>query len=131
MNQEVDAILPHGGTLIDRVADSARAAELKRRASEMLRHELHIRELADLEMIATGALSPLDGYMCEANYRRVVEDGRLANGLPWTIPITLSTSSKVAATLKRGTDMALFARPSEGGQLHAVLTVEEVYSPDK
>src|SRR5437764_82491 len=89
-HQEHDAIEPHGGTLIERVAEPLRAAELRARARSLPSLELHVRELADLEMIAVGALSPLEGFMGAADYRRVVTDGRLSNGLPWTIPVTLS-----------------------------------------
>jgi ATP sulfurylase len=131
MSTEKDAIAPHGGTLVDRVADPARAEELKKRAATLPRIELHVRELADLEMIATGALSPLDGFMCEANYKRVVAEGRLHDGLPWTIPVTLGVSKDQAGQLKKGGQAALWAKAPEGGKLHAVIEIEELYSPDK
>ncbi len=128
---EHDAIQPHGGVLIDRVADPERAAELKKRAGTLPRLDLHVRELADLEMIASGAFSPLDGFMCKANYQRVVAEGRLENGLPWTIPVTLSASKEQASRLKAGGEVALWAKPEQGGKLHAVLEVQEVYDRDQ
>jgi ATP sulfurylase len=123
---EQDAILPHGGTLVDRRADAKRAADLRGRAERMPHIDLHIRELADLEMIATGALSPLEGFMGPENYQHVVESGRLANGLPWTIPVTLSVprESKVGA----GAEVAL---RDVDGTLRAVVEVESVWEPDK
>ncbi len=128
-----DAIAPHGGTLINRVADDARAADIRKRAERLPRLELHVREMADLEMIASGAFSPLEGYMNVADYRRVVDEGRLANGLPWTIPITLgATRAQVdEGGIRAGAEVALFARAAEGGKLHGILEVEEVYQPDK
>jgi sulfate adenylyltransferase len=131
MSTESDAIQPHGGTLIDRVAEPERAAELQARAPSLPRLELHIRELADLEMIATGALSPLHGFMKKADYQRVLDEGRLADGLPWTIPVTLSATRDEAAALRPGGQVALYARPSEGGRLHAVLDIEDIYDHDK
>jgi sulfate adenylyltransferase len=131
MTTEADPIPPHGGVLVDRRADAARAAELTARAPGLPRLDLHVRELADLEMIACGALSPLDGFMRQADYRRVVDEGRLADGLPWTIPVVLSAPRARAADWRPGQEVALYARPSEGGALHAVLEVAEVYAPDK
>jgi sulfate adenylyltransferase len=82
-------------------------------------------------MIACGALSPLAGFLGAADYRRVVDEGRLAEGLPWTVPVTLSATRDQAAQLKPGMQVALWARASEGGRLHAVLDVEEIFQPDK
>ncbi|MDB4966572.1 MAG: sulfate adenylyltransferase, partial [Myxococcales bacterium] len=120
----VELVVPHGGTLVDRVADPERAAELRTRAPALPRIELSVREVADLELIAVGALSPLDGFMCRASYERVVGEGRLASGLPWTIPVTLSVARDVAARLARGTAAALYY----DGTLHALLTVEETFA---
>jgi ATP sulfurylase len=122
---------PHGGALVDRVAPEERAAELEARARTLPRIELHVRELADLEMIATGALSPLTGFMGARDHARVVEEGRLANGLPWTIPVTLSVGKERRSELKPGAEVALWARPSEGGGLSAILSLAEVYEVDK
>jgi sulfate adenylyltransferase len=128
---ETDAIQPHGGVLIDRIASAERAAELKSRAPSLPRLTLHVRELADLEMIACGALSPLEGFMGQADYRRVVDEGRLASGLPWTIPVTLSVRRAEAAALRPGVEVALYAGASEGGGLVGVLELAEIYDHDK
>src|SRR5207245_8658431 len=71
MSTDQDAIQPHGGTLVNRVADANRAGELRTRALKLPRIDISVREIADLELIAIGALSPLDGFMCRANYERV------------------------------------------------------------
>ena len=126
MSAARDAIAPHGGTLVDRVATAGRAAELRARAPKLARIDLSVREIADLELIATGAFSPLDGFMCRANYQRVVGEGRLADGLPWTIPVTLSAPRDVATKLGTGAEAALYFDDT----LHAVLAVEEVFARD-
>ena len=122
-----DAIAPHGGVLVDRVADDATRAALTARVErgELPEIRLNVRELSDLEMIACGALSPLTGFMRRADYERVVAEGRLANGLPWTIPVTLSTrDDRVAA----GATVALRA---PDGRLVGTMEVAEVYGYDK
>src|SRR2546421_3121471 len=111
-------IEPHGGTLIDREACGAQREELLRSAPRMPSLELNTREEADLELIANGALSPLEGFMGEGDYLRVRDQGRLANGLVWTIPVTLSAAEEERARLKIGDDVALRGRD---GRLLAVL----------
>jgi ATP sulfurylase len=118
-----DAIAPHGGTLVNRVASPADAADAAARAPSLPRLDLHVREIADLDMIAVGAMSPLDGFMSRADYTRVVEDGRLASGLPWTIPITLSASPDSARALGPGKHAALYYE----NKLHALIDVAEIY----
>ena len=86
------------------------------------------RQLADLEMLAIGAYSPLCGFMTHVDYLSVVDEMHLNNGLPWTIPITLAVTSEQAATLREGSQVALV---DVQGVLHAVLTVEEKYSYNK
>ena len=75
------------------------------------------RELSDLDMLASGALSPLEGFMGQADYERVVEDMRLANGLPWSLPVCLAVDAA-----PQGDRVAL---ADESGRLLAVLEVEE------
>src|SRR5579859_5544981 len=81
---------PHGGRLINRVLEGKAQHEWLVRAEGLPRLTLNPRELSDLEMIATGAFSPLDGFMGERDYVNVVSECRLANDLPWTIPVTLA-----------------------------------------
>jgi sulfate adenylyltransferase len=126
MSFESDAIAPHGGKLVDRVADANLAGELRARALKLPRVDISVREIADLDLIAVGALSPLEGFMGRADYERVLGEGRLANGLPWTIPVTLSAPRDVAAGLGRGAEAALYF----DGTLHAIITVEDVFQRD-
>ncbi|MEM1427651.1 MAG: sulfate adenylyltransferase, partial [Cyanobacteria bacterium P01_H01_bin.130] len=85
-----DAIAPHGGVLINRVASPEQKAEFLAQADTLPRVGLDDRALCDLITIAIGALSPLEGFMGKADYDPVVTDMRLASGLPWSIPVTLS-----------------------------------------
>ena len=73
-------IEPHGGTLVDRTGD--RPGDIEQ--LEVV--TLTSRELSDLDMLASGALSPLEGFMGREDYERVVEEMRLASGLPWALP---------------------------------------------
>ena len=121
-------ITPHGGELVINRAGEAECAALSERAQDLAQVEVGSRQLSDLEMLAVGAYSPLVGFMKRADYLSVVNDMHLSNGLPWTLPITLPTSSELAATLKEGSQIALV---DVQGQLQAVMTLEEKYSYDK
>ena len=121
-------IAPHGGELVLNMAGENERAELQKLARSLPQILVGSRQLADLEMLAIGAYSPLGGFMKRADYLGVVNDMHLANGLPWTVPITLSTTSEQAATLKEGSHVALL---NEHGSLQAVMTIEERYGYDK
>jgi sulfate adenylyltransferase len=109
-------IAPHGGELVDRTGQ--RPDDLD--SLETL--TLTSRELSDLDMLACGALSPLDGFMARDDYEAVLEAMRLANGLPWALPVCLAVDEA-----PRGDRVAL----SDATRLVAVLDVEEVYEYDK
>ncbi len=121
-------IAPHGGELVLNMADENERAELRERARSLPQVLVGSRQLADLEMLAIGAYSPLGGFMKRADYLGVVNDMHLANGLPWTVPITLSTTSEQAAALKEGSQVALV---NEHGTLQAIMMIEEKYDYDK
>ena len=89
-------IAPHGGHLVNRVASPEQASALRARLSTLPRVALTPRAVWDLDMIGVGAFSPLKGFLTEADYTSVVERMRLANGLPWSIPITLSATEEEA-----------------------------------
>ena len=121
-------IAPHGGELIINMASEAERTELQERAKSLTQVVVGSRQLADLEMLAIGAYSPLSGFMKRADYLGVVNDMHLENGLPWSVPITVSTSTEQAATLKEGTQVALV---NAHGTVQAILTVEEKFGYDK
>ena len=77
-------IAPHGGTLVDRSGERPDGVEGLERITPTS------RELSDLELLACGALSPLEGFMGPADYERVLDEMRLANGIPWALPVCLA-----------------------------------------
>jgi sulfate adenylyltransferase len=120
-------IAPHGGTLINRFAESPQAQEALREEAKSLRSlTLAGREINDLMLIANGALSPLTGFMNQKDYDNVVENMRLANGLPWTIPVVLGVDREEAP--RPGTRAALY---DGEGNLRGIIDVEDVYAYDK
>jgi sulfate adenylyltransferase len=114
---EPQLIRPHGGELLDRSGERPDGVE----ALETVR--LTSRELSDLDMLASGALSPLTGFMGRDDYERVLEEMRLASGLPWALPVCLAV-----AEAPNGDRIAL---AGESGLPLAVLEVEDVFSYDK
>jgi len=123
-----DAIAPHGGVLVDREAPVADRMRWEKDGPRLPALTLDKRALSDLEMIVIGGFSPLEGFMGEADWTSVVERTRLANGLVWSVPITLGVTSEQVKGLTSGTDVAL---RDEAGSLIAVLHVRETYRPDK
>jgi sulfate adenylyltransferase len=121
-------IAPHGGKLIDRIATPAQKTEFLGKADSLPRVQLDERAFSDLVMIAIGAFSPLTGFMPEADYNTVVPKMRLANGLPWSIPITLSVTEAVADPLVIGT---LIRLDDSTGRFVGVLELSEKYTYDK
>jgi sulfate adenylyltransferase len=121
-------ITPHGGKLVNRqLTGEAREAALKQAAS-LPRLTLNARAEADLELLANGAFSPLEGFLNEADYQRVRDERRLANGLVWSIPVTLSATEAERKNFTSGKEVALYARDH---RLLALLHLEEIYSYDK
>ena len=128
MSVAQDPITAHGGgELIDRKAAASEQAALRKDAAGLPAVTLSPRDLADLEMIASGAFSPLTGFMGEADYVRSRDDLRLASGLPWSIPITLGVEEAVARTLKSGQKIAL----ATDDVRIAMLDLAEIYKVDR
>ncbi len=121
-------IAPHGGRLVDRIAVGKEREALARRAGDLPRLVLNAREFSDLEMIATGAMSPLEGFMGLEDYASVLDRMRLSKGLPWTIPITLAVKEGKGEEYAEGSDVALHR---EDGDFAAVLHLEEKYEVDR
>ena len=119
-------IAPHGGTLVNRFVGGDEAEELRRRASELPALHLTARQISDVALIGNGAFSPLNGFLTQRDYEQVVEAMHLANGLPWTIPVTLAVSRAEAP--RPGTPVALY---DPQGRLRGVLDVEDVYGYEK
>ncbi len=127
----VPGITPHGGMLVNRVLRGVAREGALERAHALPRLFLSPVSVSDLELIATGAFSPLIGFMTRADYERVVDDMRLSNGLVWSLPITLPVSREFADRLREGDEIALYQRT--GGQEHllGIMEVQDRYTYDK
>lgn len=123
-----DGIAPHGMQLINRIATPEQKQEFLEKAEVLPRVMLDERAVSDLVMLAIGAFSPLTGFMEQADYDRVVVDMRLSNGLPWSIPITLSVTEEVASPLKEG---SLIRLDDPTGKFIGVLELSQKYRYDK
>ncbi|MBE9059194.1 sulfate adenylyltransferase [Sphaerospermopsis sp. LEGE 08334] len=128
MSYQPDAIAPHGGELINRIASTEQRELFLSKAEFLPRVTLDERAISDLEMIAIGGFSPLTGFMNQADYNRVVAEMRLANGTVWSIPITLSVTEEVAAPLQVGGWVRL---DNSNGEYIGVLELSEKYTYDK
>ncbi|AVH71640.1 sulfate adenylyltransferase [Nostoc sp. 'Lobaria pulmonaria (5183) cyanobiont'] len=128
MSHNPDAIAPHGGQLVNRIATPEQRAEFLSKADFLPRVQLDDRAVSDLEMIAIGAFSPLTGFMNQEDYDRTVTEMRLANGLVWSIPITLSVSEEVASPLPEG---GLIRLDNSIGEFIGVLQLTQKYDYDK
>jgi sulfate adenylyltransferase len=123
-----DAIAPHGGQLINRIATPEQKEEFLSKAEFLPRVTLDERAVSDLQLIAIGGFSPLTGFMGKADYDRVVDEMHLANGLPWAIPVTLSVTEEVAAPLQEGNYIRL---DDATGHYIGVMKLSEKYTYDK
>ena len=123
-----ETIAAHGGVLIDRIVPADRKQEFLAQADDLPRLTLDDRHFSDLVLIAIGAASPLIGFMGQADYETTVTDMRLANGLPWSVPITLSVSADEAAKLTEG---QLVRLDDASGRFVGVLELAEKYTYDK
>jgi len=124
----VGEIAPHGGVLIDRILRGAEREGAIERAARAKKIALNAVNLADLELLAVGALSPLAGFMGRRDYESTVESMRLANGLVWSIPITLSVTREIADALQIDEEVAL---TEPDGHLLAMMTVSEKFEYEK
>ena len=112
-------IAAHGGQLINQYNPELDLSGISKEV------ELDATALSDLELIATGAFSPLTGFLTQKDYDSVVRDMRLANGTVWSIPITLPV--KDASGYDKGDTVLL----KQNGTVYGVLTIEDIYEPDQ
>lgn len=118
-------IAPYGGSLVDLMVPAEGYAEAKARASQLPSIQLSERSVCDLELLATGAFSPLDRFLGQNNYQRVLEEMRLGTGQLFPLPVTLPVEPSPALHLDR--DIALRDAKND---LLAVITLEEIYPWD-
>ncbi|MBS7622256.1 sulfate adenylyltransferase [Candidatus Bathyarchaeota archaeon] len=122
---------PYGGRLINRVLAGRERERRLSDAKEMISIEVDRGAILDAEKIATGAYSPLEGFMSSTDYYNVVRNETLENGLPWTIPIILAPREEhdagITGELRDGDEVALYYL----GEPFAILHVEERFRFDK
>lgn len=123
-----DLIQPHGGELKQLYLSEQEAQEEKQNAAAYPSWDLSQRQLCDIELILNGGFSPLEGFLEQADYDRVVDEMRLASGTFWPMPITLDVSQAFADSIATGSRIAL--RDPEGVVI-AVMDVGDIWTPDK
>ena len=115
-----DSIKPHGGKLVNRITKADPSGLYSISISEDLAN--------DVENIADGIFSPLEGFLGKKDYENVISKGRLANGLAWTIPIVLDVDESTAAKMKKAGKVLL---QNHQGLGIAILHVKEIFTFDK
>ncbi|WLR52825.1 sulfate adenylyltransferase [Bacillus tianshenii] len=113
--------IPHGGKLINRVDTQTDVTAIE---AEI---QLDETALSDLELIANGAYSPLTGFLGQEDYQTVVEQMRLSNGLPWSLPITLPVTEEIASELKPG----VLAKLVYKQETYGFIEISELFRPNK
>lgn len=115
------SLQPHGGRLVQAFNPEKDVTQIKKVI------ELDAISLSDLELIAIGGYSPIEGFLTQEDYESVVEHTRLATGVVWSIPITLPVTKEVAATLQSGDEAKLVY----GDAVYGVIEVVDIYEPNK
>src|SRR5690625_3982288 len=113
-------VLPHGGILINRVDENKEVDNTNKKI------QLDKMAFNDLELIANGAYSPLTGFMVEKDYIAVVQSLRLANNIPWSIPITLPVDTAMASSISIGETVNLVYKNT----IYGVMTIEDIFIPN-
>jgi sulfate adenylyltransferase len=122
-------IAPHGGTLVDLLVPQADREAAMQQAEHLPKLVVNPRELSDLEMLTVGALSPLTGFVGERDYHLILETMHLQDGLPWSIPVTLSLTDEDVKRIGGAEAVALL--PAEGTAPLATIEVAEVFMRDR
>jgi sulfate adenylyltransferase len=125
-HNNLNLISPYGGRLIDLCAPSEAITELKEYASSLPSLHISERAVCDLELLASGAFSPLDRFMGKADYQRVLNEMRLSSGYIFPIPITLPVEAR--KDLRLDSDIALRNSKNE---LLGVMSIEDIYEWDR
>lgn len=120
--------IPHGGKLVDRTLSGVKKERTTEEVKELPKLAVSVELAKDVENLAKGVFSPLEGFLCRDDYTNVLYDLRLADDLPWTIPIVLDASRSEVKGLKKGDKVVLTVK--DLGPI-ALLDVEEIYPFDK
>jgi sulfate adenylyltransferase len=115
------SLQPHGGLLVQAFYPEKEITTIHKEI------ELDAISLSDLELIAVGGYSPIEGFLTQADYESVVEQSRLASGIVWSIPITLPVTKEKAATIQPGDEVKLVY----DNEVYGVIEVADIYEPNK
>lgn len=131
--QEIVSLKAHGGDLVQQFMDEKEKKEILASLHKYKQLIVDRDAILDLENIATGVFSPLCGFMNKTNYESVVEKGRLANGIPFTIPIVLPVSDEEIKIkqFRKGDHVILLAQNKDHNIPIALLEVEDIFMYDK
>lgn len=121
-------IKPHGGKLVNRVVSEETKAKYEAEYKEMPQLVLNDELIEDVQNIAQGVFSPLEGFMGEADVNAIIKNDRLANDLAWTMAITLDVSDESAAKYSEGDEIALVDAQN---QLIGIMNLEEKFTHNK
>ena len=119
---------PHGGKLINRVLEGEAREERMERVAQLPKVRLNARQLSDVEMIAVGAFSPLEGFMGSRDYESVLGEERLGRGDVWTIPVTLAVTEETQRSIGQAEAVAL---TDAEDRVVALLMLEEIFRYDR
>ena len=123
-------VKPHGSDdLKPLLLEGAEAAEESKKAKSLPKVFMSSRETSDLIMMGIGAFTPLDGFMGKDDWEGVCQEYKMANGVFWPIPITLSTTEEIVSPLKEGDEVALVDQ--ESNEIMGTMTVSEKYQIDR
>lgn len=119
---------PHGGVLVNRVLSGNTLERARNDAKELMSIKVDKDLVNDIENIADGIFSPLEGFMLDHDFADVLKHGRLANGIVWTVPIVLDVDEQTARQMKDSHDVAI---KDESGRIFAIMHVEDVFKFNK
>jgi sulfate adenylyltransferase len=122
-------IPPHGGELKPLLLKGEVLKEAIKKVRALTQVRMTTRERDDLIMMGIGAFSPLDGFMGKADWQGVCNEMRMADGIFWPIPITLSITKQEASRIKEGQEVVLI--DDENNELMGSMVIHEKYTIDK
>lgn len=124
-----ETIAAHGGKLIIREVTGQEAQSAKTKAAGLKKLPLAQHEVSDLEMIAVGAFSPLEGFMGQKDFDSVLKKMRLASGLVWSLPIVKAITETQKTEI--GTAKEVVLVDGETQEAYALMQIDEIYKQDK